>query len=148
MPKPFPVECRRDLIAVARKGEASIAQVARDVGIFESHLQRWRPRAAATDPRWRPSAGSHSPAPSARGSRLGATAGSRGCSCVRISGMDIVHSLTEPCARLGASGAPRRSRRIASAERRRERRYDGPLASALPASGSPGTPVPATSCAR
>ena len=41
MPKPFPAEFRRDVIAVARKGEASVAQVARDFGISESCLQRW-----------------------------------------------------------------------------------------------------------
>ena len=41
MPKAFPPEFRRDVIAVARKGEASIAQVARDFGISESCLARW-----------------------------------------------------------------------------------------------------------
>jgi transposase len=41
VPKPFPLEFRRDVIAVARKGEASISQVARDFGISESCLQRW-----------------------------------------------------------------------------------------------------------
>ena len=41
MPKPFPPEFRRDVIAVARTGEASISQVARDFGISESCLQRW-----------------------------------------------------------------------------------------------------------
>ena len=41
MPKPFPVEFRRDVIAVARRGEASISQIARDFGISESCLQRW-----------------------------------------------------------------------------------------------------------
>jgi transposase len=41
VPKPFPPQFRRDLIAVARKGEASIAQVARDFGISESCLARW-----------------------------------------------------------------------------------------------------------
>ena len=41
MPKPFPAEFRRDVIAVARKGEASIAQIARDFGISESCLARW-----------------------------------------------------------------------------------------------------------
>jgi transposase len=41
VPKPFPAEFRRDVIAVARKGEASVAQVARDFGISESCLQRW-----------------------------------------------------------------------------------------------------------
>ena len=41
MPKPFPAEFRRDVIAVARKSEASIAQVARDFGVSESCLQRW-----------------------------------------------------------------------------------------------------------
>jgi transposase len=41
VPKPFPPEFRRDVIAVARKGEASIAQLARDFGVSESCLQRW-----------------------------------------------------------------------------------------------------------
>jgi transposase len=41
VPKPFPAEFRRDVIAVARKSEASVAQVARDFGISESCLQRW-----------------------------------------------------------------------------------------------------------
>jgi transposase len=41
VPKPFPAEFRRDVIAVARKGEASVSQVARDFGISESCLQRW-----------------------------------------------------------------------------------------------------------
>ena len=41
MPKAFPVEFRRDVVAVARKGEAPIAQVAKDFGISQSCLQRW-----------------------------------------------------------------------------------------------------------
>ena len=41
MPKPFPAEFRRDVIAVARTGEASMAQIARDFGISESCLARW-----------------------------------------------------------------------------------------------------------
>ena len=41
MPKPFPKEFRRDVVAVARKGEQSIAQVAKDFGISESCLHRW-----------------------------------------------------------------------------------------------------------
>ena len=41
MPKPFPKEFRRDVIAVARHGEQSIAQVARSFGISESCLSRW-----------------------------------------------------------------------------------------------------------
>ena len=41
MPKPFPAEFRRDVIAVARKGETSVSQVARDFGISESCLARW-----------------------------------------------------------------------------------------------------------
>jgi transposase len=39
--KPFPPEFRRDVIAVARKGEASVARIARDFGISESCLARW-----------------------------------------------------------------------------------------------------------
>ena len=41
MPKAFPPEFRRDVVAVARKGEASIAEVARGFGISESCLARW-----------------------------------------------------------------------------------------------------------
>ncbi|WP_347060744.1 transposase [Blastococcus sp. HT6-30] len=41
VPKRFPPEFRRDVIAVARKGEASVSRVARDFGISESCLQRW-----------------------------------------------------------------------------------------------------------
>jgi transposase-like protein len=49
VPKPFPPEFRRDVIAVARRGEVSISQVARDFGISESCLQRWL-KIADTDP--------------------------------------------------------------------------------------------------
>lgn len=41
MPKAFPIEFRNDVVAVARKGETSIAQVAKDFGVSESCLQRW-----------------------------------------------------------------------------------------------------------
>ena len=41
MPKAFPPEFRRDVIAVARKGEAPLAQIARDFGISASCLARW-----------------------------------------------------------------------------------------------------------
>jgi transposase len=41
MPKPFPAEFRRDVIAVARRGDASMTQVARDFGISQSCLKRW-----------------------------------------------------------------------------------------------------------
>jgi transposase len=41
MPKPFPVEFRRDVVAVARKGEAPLSQIAKDFGISESCLHRW-----------------------------------------------------------------------------------------------------------
>ncbi|WP_308194596.1 transposase [Pseudonocardia kujensis] len=41
MPKPFPKEFRRDVIAVARQGDQSIAAVARSFGISESCLSRW-----------------------------------------------------------------------------------------------------------
>ena len=41
VPKAFPLEFRRDVVAVARRGEAPIARIAKDFGIFESCLQRW-----------------------------------------------------------------------------------------------------------
>jgi transposase len=41
VPKAFPLEFRRDVVAVARKGEASLAKIAKDFGISESCLHRW-----------------------------------------------------------------------------------------------------------
>jgi transposase len=41
MPKAFPPEFRRDVVAVARRREASLAQIAKDFGISESCLHRW-----------------------------------------------------------------------------------------------------------
>jgi transposase len=41
MPKAFPVKFRRDVVAVARKGEAPLSQIAKDFGICESCLHRW-----------------------------------------------------------------------------------------------------------
>ena len=41
MPKPHPREFRDDVVAVARKGEAPISQVAKDFGISESCLRNW-----------------------------------------------------------------------------------------------------------
>jgi transposase len=41
MPKAFPLEFRRDVVAVARKGKAPLSQVAKDFGISESCLHRW-----------------------------------------------------------------------------------------------------------
>jgi transposase len=41
MPKAFPLEFRRDVVAVARKGESPLSQIAKDFGISESCLHRW-----------------------------------------------------------------------------------------------------------
>jgi len=41
MPTPYPQEFRRDVMAVARKGDQTVAQVARSFGIPESCLARW-----------------------------------------------------------------------------------------------------------
>jgi transposase len=61
VPTPYPKEFRDDVIAVARKGDQSIAQVAKSFGISESCLHRWvhiaeRDEARGT-PSARPSAG-------------------------------------------------------------------------------------------
>jgi transposase len=39
--KPYPDEFRRDVIAVARQGGQTRAQIAASFGIFESCLRRW-----------------------------------------------------------------------------------------------------------
>lgn len=49
MPKAFPIEFRRDVVAVARKGEAPLAQIAKDFGISESCLHRWLKLAGVDD---------------------------------------------------------------------------------------------------
>lgn len=41
MVKAYPEEFRRDVVAVARKGETSVRQVAKDFGISETCLARW-----------------------------------------------------------------------------------------------------------
>ncbi len=40
MPKAFPPEFRRDVVAVARKREASLRQIAKDFGISEPCVRR------------------------------------------------------------------------------------------------------------
>ena len=49
MPKAFPIEFRRDVVAVARKGEAPLSQIAKDFGISESCLHRWLNLADSAD---------------------------------------------------------------------------------------------------
>ncbi|TSD92967.1 transposase, partial [Skermania sp. ID1734] len=56
MPKPFPAEFRADVIAVARKGEAPLRQIAKDFGISEACLHRWLKIAEREDDRSRPGA--------------------------------------------------------------------------------------------
>jgi transposase len=41
VPKPFPAEFRAGVIAVARKGEAPLRQIAKDFGVSEACLHRW-----------------------------------------------------------------------------------------------------------
>ena len=41
MPSAYPREFRQDVVAIARKGQMPIAQVAKDFGIAESCLRRW-----------------------------------------------------------------------------------------------------------
>ncbi len=41
MPRPYPKEFREDVVAVARRGDAPIKQIAADFGIAESCLRNW-----------------------------------------------------------------------------------------------------------
>jgi transposase-like protein len=49
MPAPHPKEFRDDVVAVTRRGEAPISQVAKDFGISESCLRNWLRAADTTD---------------------------------------------------------------------------------------------------
>ena len=49
MPKPYPQEFRDDVVAVARKGQAPLKQIAKDFGISEGSLSNWLKRAEIED---------------------------------------------------------------------------------------------------
>jgi transposase len=49
MPKAFPLEFRRDVIAVARKRESTLTQIAKDFWISEACLHRWLRQAEVED---------------------------------------------------------------------------------------------------
>ncbi len=49
MPQAYQLEFRRDVVAVARRKESSLRQVAKDFGISETCLQRWVRRAEIED---------------------------------------------------------------------------------------------------
>ena len=49
VPRPHPKEFRDDVVAVARRGEAPIAEIAKDFGISESCLRNWLAKADVGD---------------------------------------------------------------------------------------------------
>ncbi|WP_284228901.1 IS3 family transposase [Arenivirga flava] len=49
MPKPYPKEFRDDVVAVARRGQAPLVQIAKDFGISEGSLTNWIKRADIED---------------------------------------------------------------------------------------------------
>nr|WP_237399392.1 hypothetical protein [Rathayibacter iranicus] len=46
VPKPYPEEFRRDVVAVARRSETPLAQVTKDFGISENSIMNWMKKAA------------------------------------------------------------------------------------------------------
>ena len=53
MPKPYPIEFRDDVVAVARKGQAPLKQIAKDFGISEGCLHNWMKQVEVEDGRRR-----------------------------------------------------------------------------------------------
>ena len=49
MAKPYPKEFRDDVVAVARKGQAPLSQIAKDFGISEGSLANWMRKADIED---------------------------------------------------------------------------------------------------
>lgn len=49
MPRPYPREFRDDVVAIARRREASIEQIAKDFGIAATTVQNWLNRAEIDD---------------------------------------------------------------------------------------------------
>ncbi len=51
MTKPYPQEFRDDVVAVARRGQAPLTQIAKDFGISEGSLLNWMKKADIEDGR-------------------------------------------------------------------------------------------------
>ena len=51
MTEPYPQEFRDDVVAVARRGQAPLKQIAKDFGISEGSLLNWMKRADIEDGR-------------------------------------------------------------------------------------------------
>ncbi len=49
MPKKFPVEFKRDVVAVARRGDLTVAEVAADFDISVESVRRWMRQADVDD---------------------------------------------------------------------------------------------------
>ena len=49
MPRPYPKEFRDDVVAVARRHEAPVSQIAKDFGISDATLHNWLKRAEIED---------------------------------------------------------------------------------------------------
>lgn len=49
MPKKFPPEFQRDVVAVARRGDLTRTEIAADFGISESTVKRWMAQADVDD---------------------------------------------------------------------------------------------------
>ncbi|WP_198303427.1 transposase [Cellulomonas sp. PSBB021] len=49
MPRPYPKEFRDDVVAIARRGEAPVSQIAKDFGISDSCLRNWMHAADVED---------------------------------------------------------------------------------------------------
>ena len=49
MAKPYPPDFRRDVVAVARKGDATLAQIPKDFGISNATLHNWLKKADVED---------------------------------------------------------------------------------------------------
>lgn len=49
MTKPYPQEFRDDVVAVARQGQAPLAQIAKDIRISEGSLLNWMKKADIED---------------------------------------------------------------------------------------------------
>lgn len=110
MPRFYPKEFRDDVVAVARKGQAPLKQIAKDFGVSEGYLHYWMKKAGVEDgPRSRPERGRAQGVGRVEEACQALGAGERGpaaCCCLPFPGQPAGKTVFPLVREMAATGAP------------------------------------------